>query len=95
MILGHGDGRWSDRDRAIAVALVRYEASLCSGCSLDVSQWGKGGDYPVVEKVCPGCAALESGRPETPKPGAKYMLGMPETVDLDDEVDVPAFITGG
>lgn len=93
MILGRGDGRWSDRDRAIAVALVRYEASLCSGCQMDVSIWGTSGDYGLVEKICPACEALETKRPKEPRPGAKYLLtvGAPDGGDVDDEVDVPDF----
>ena len=99
MVLGVGEGRWSDRDRVAAIALVKYEASLCTGCSQDVASWGTGKSLVVKETVCPGCAALDKHRAENskPEPGAKQYLVSDEMnpSEMDGDEELPVWLTSG
>lgn len=62
--------KWSNRDRAFALALTLYEADLCSGCGQPMSL--SAGDHPhdyQVERIrCMGCAEIEEDREGSRKP---------------------------
>ena len=72
-LIGTGQGRWTDKDRLIAVALHLYEKSRCSGCGGGVDEWDTEQDYVTQEHTCPKCAAQEKYRAEheSPEPGVK------------------------
>lgn len=98
VVLGIGEGRWSDRDRLAAIALVKYEASLCTGCSQDVASWGSARSFAVKETVCPGCAALDKYRADNskPEPGAKPYLVSDEVdvAEMDGDEELPSWLAG-
>lgn len=75
------DGKVTDVDRMMAMALTLYEDSLCAGCGLPHSKT-RGDDnvgrYEVRDDhVCHGCEPLEAARQDkhrTTFPGQKLYL---------------------
>lgn len=75
------DGKVTDVDRMIAVALTLYEDSLCAGCGLPHSKT-RGDDnvgrYELRDdQMCHGCEPLEAARRDknrTSFPGQKLYL---------------------
>ena len=62
--------KWSDKDRAFALALTAYEADLCGGCGQPMSR--SSGDHPhdydIRTTRCMGCAEIEEHRDSSKKP---------------------------
>ena len=71
---------WTDEDRAWAMALLEYEADLCSGCGQPRSESMAAEhefDYRPTALRCHGCAAVarESERyTEGPNPNTKGLM---------------------
>ena len=62
--------KWSQRDRAFALALTAYEADLCNGCGQPMSRTT--GEHPTDYEVhrinCMACAELEEHRDSKREP---------------------------
>jgi hypothetical protein len=61
--LGLGDGTWTERDRAKALALEEYRRSVCPQCGTRYDDWDHGGDdeedrYVAVLQKCVGCEVI-------------------------------------
>jgi hypothetical protein len=70
---------WSDDDQAWAIALLEYEADLCSGCGQPRSESMDAGhefDYHPTALRCHGCAAVaaESERFSGPTANTKGLM---------------------
>lgn len=57
------ESRWTEQDRAEALALTLYRASLCpGGCgqlvSESTSHWETGPEFDATSTTCRACAAL-------------------------------------
>lgn len=73
---------------------MKYEASLCSGCSSDVSSWGSGHRPEVGKSVCPGCAVLEQAREEKHPAGTKlYLIPAGVADEMDEDEELPPWLT--
>ncbi|MFB6643166.1 hypothetical protein ACFCYF_38750 [Streptomyces chartreusis] len=71
-----GDGRWTDLDRAKALAWRVWQHGLCPECRTREDDWdaAKGGDphaYVADTVRCRGCEAIEQERDQVPdgRPG--------------------------
>lgn len=56
-----GEPLWTDEDRAWAIALLEYEADLCSGCGQPRSETTEAANetkYTTTALRCHGCAAV-------------------------------------
>ncbi|WP_416520010.1 hypothetical protein [Streptomyces achromogenes] len=78
--LGLGDGRWTERDRAKALALEEYQRSVCLQCGTRYDDWDHGGDdeedrYTAVLQKCVGCEVIADKQQELADSGAP-MHGM-------------------
>jgi hypothetical protein len=70
---------WPDDDQAWAIALLEYEADLCSGCGQPRSESMDAGhefDYHPTALRCHGCAAVatESERFSGPTSNTKGLM---------------------
>lgn len=69
--------KWSQKDRALALALTLYEADLCQGCGqpMSLSSGEHPHDYEVRNTRCMACAEIEefqdSGKAKTLDSGTK------------------------
>lgn len=66
---GIGDGRWTERDRAKAIAYLDYQKSVCPQCGTRHEDWDHGGDdqedrYVAVLQKCVGCQAIADKQAE-------------------------------
>lgn len=62
--------KWSNKDRAFALALTLYEADLCQGCGQPMSlSTGKHAHTYQIERIeCEACAEIEDDREGSRKP---------------------------
>lgn len=69
--LGAGDGRWSETDRAKALAYEAYRASVCANCGTRAAEWdeAQGGDryaYVTTTVRCVGCELITAEQEQVP-----------------------------
>lgn len=69
--LGAGDGRWSELDRAKALAFSAFRRSVCDGCGTRPAEWDEehGGDrfaYVTTTVRCPGCELIAHEQDQVP-----------------------------
>ncbi|MET8585739.1 hypothetical protein ABZX39_33450 [Streptomyces collinus] len=67
--LGLGDGRWTERDRAKALALEEYQRTVCPQCGTRYDDWDHGGEneedaYVAVLQRCVGCQVIADKQAE-------------------------------
>lgn len=67
--LGIGDGTWSERDRAKALAYREYQRSVCPQCGTRYDDWDHGGEneedqYVAVLQKCVGCEVIADKQKE-------------------------------
>lgn len=80
-----GDGRWSESDRAKAIALRMEKALRCQRCGTADWEWDpkQGGDHEPYEATlhkCPGCYTLDiSSRDVKTGPGEMVQLSPANT----------------
>jgi hypothetical protein len=72
-----GDGRWSDLDRAKAIAWAQWQRSVCPDCRTRLQEWDRehGGDphaYVTDTLRCPGCELIEQERDHVPTDRSGY-----------------------
>ncbi|MFE3636102.1 TFIIB-type zinc ribbon-containing protein [Streptomyces sp. NPDC059168] len=72
-----GDGRWSDLDRAKALAWAEWQRSVCPECHTRLEEWDhkRGGDphaYVTDTLRCPGCELIEQERDHVPQDRSGY-----------------------
>lgn len=71
-------GRWSDRDRGLAEALIVHEASLCPGCGQPKHvAWDprSEGEFDVEKVTCQACAAKDQAAKKSgDKTAGEYLL---------------------
>lgn len=82
--LGVGDGRWTERDRAKALAYRDYQRTVCPQCGTRHDDWDHGGEgeedrYVAVLQKCVGCEVIadkqaEIGSDGEPPHGMKVSL---------------------
>lgn len=85
---GIGDGTWTDRDRAKALAYREYQRSVCPQCGTRESEWVDDHDmavdaYIAVSHKCLGCEeiALKQGEiPEGKEGAGMKVLLLPPSV---------------
>jgi hypothetical protein len=77
--------KWSDEDRAKAIAWMIYSAQVCGMCGTSEWEWDpdEGGSrfaYEPVEEICPGCEKKDWARDNQEKttPGGFITLRRPE-----------------
>ncbi|MFI7096838.1 hypothetical protein [Streptomyces lydicus] len=66
---GIGDGTWTSRDRAKALALREYQRSVCPQCGTRAEDWDDGtGDtedaYVAIRHRCIGCQVIADKQDE-------------------------------
>ncbi|MFE1452011.1 hypothetical protein [Streptomyces olivaceoviridis] len=66
---GIGDGRWTERDRAKAIAFLDYQKSVCPQCGTRWDDWDHGGEdeedrYVAVLQRCVGCQVIADKQAE-------------------------------
>ncbi|MEU1307826.1 hypothetical protein ABZ419_02865 [Streptomyces cinnamoneus] len=71
MFLGAGDGRWTDTDRAKALAYAAYRRSVCGGCGTRAAEWDEsaGGErfaYVTTTVRCVGCELISREQDQVP-----------------------------
>lgn len=69
--------RWTDTDRALAMAHSLNESLRCAGCGLFVDETHHADGFHEAETVtCDGCRALEEAQAEDekPEPGTKFYV---------------------
>ncbi|MFE0642808.1 hypothetical protein ACFW2Y_14515 [Streptomyces sp. NPDC058877] len=72
-----GDGRWTDLDRAKALAWWHWQRTLCPDCRTRTEEWdpAKGGHqhaYVTDTVRCPGCELIAQERDQVPEGRAGY-----------------------
>lgn len=72
-----GDGRWTQLDRAKALAWVEWQRATCTECRTRLAEWDpeRGGDrhaYVPDTVRCPGCELVEQERGQVPTDRAGY-----------------------
>ncbi|WP_071372486.1 hypothetical protein [Streptomyces sp. MUSC 14] len=72
-----GDGRWTDLDRAKALAWAQWQRSVCPQCHTRLQDWDPehGGDphaYVTDTLRCPGCELIEQERDHVPADRSGY-----------------------
>lgn len=75
--LGIGDGSWTPRDRAKALAYREYQRGVCPHCGTRAEEWdGDDEAYVAVASLCMGCEAIGYAQADIPadKHGAKVGL---------------------
>lgn len=82
--LGTGDGTWSARDRAKALAYREYQRSVCPHCGTRYDDWdhgaaGQDDAYVAVLQRCVGCQVIadkqsEAASSDTDPHGLKIAL---------------------
>ncbi|MFE2179049.1 hypothetical protein [Streptomyces sp. NPDC059455] len=86
-----GDGRWSELDRAKALAWAERQRAVCPECHTRLEEWDRkrGGDphaYVTDTLRCPGCELIEQERDHVPTDrsgyGVKIQL-LPRTLHRD------------
>lgn len=68
-----GEPLWTDEDREWALALLAYEADLCSGCGqsrAETTDEDNEFSYTAQALRCHGCAAVARGSEPFTAPGA-------------------------
>ena len=60
---GIGDGTWTARDRAKALAFLEYQRTVCPQCNTRYDDWDHGGDgeedaWAVTVQRCVGCQVI-------------------------------------
>ncbi|MFD3516333.1 hypothetical protein [Streptomyces sp. NPDC058657] len=74
--LGLGEGRWTARDRAKALAYADYQRTVCTQCGTRHEDWDHGGtddgddQYVAVAHRCVGCEVIADKQVELEKSGA-------------------------
>ena len=81
---GIGDGTWTARDRAKALAFLEYQRTVCPQCNTRYDDWDHGGEgeedaWAVTVQRCVGCQVIadkqaELGREDTDTHGVKVGL---------------------
>lgn len=70
-----GDGRWTPRDRAKALAFAEYQRTVCAQCGTRHEDWDHGGaddgddQYVAVAHRCVGCEVIADKQVELEKSG--------------------------
>ncbi|MEN8649120.1 hypothetical protein ABCR94_00330 [Streptomyces sp. 21So2-11] len=69
--MGAGEGRWSEADRAKALAYDAYRSSVCTNCGTRAAEWdeAQGGDrYAFVTTTvrCVGCELISAEQDQVP-----------------------------
>lgn len=69
--LGAGDGRWTETDRAKALAFAAYQRTVCDHCGTRLAEWDEehGGDrfaYITTTVRCPGCELIGHEQDQVP-----------------------------
>ncbi|WP_329131552.1 hypothetical protein OG552_10505 [Streptomyces sp. NBC_01476] len=75
--LGIGDGTWTQRDRAKALAYREYLTGVCPHCGTRPEEWeGDDEAYVAETSLCLGCEAIGYAQADIPqtKHGAKVGL---------------------
>ncbi|WP_407286423.1 hypothetical protein [Streptomyces sp. BP-8] len=72
-----GDGRWSELDRAKALAWAEWQRAVCPECHTRLEEWDRqrGGDphaYVTSTLRCPGCELIEQERDHVPTDRSGY-----------------------
>lgn len=72
-----GDGRWSELDRAKALAWAEWQRVVCPDCHTRLEEWDRerGGDphaYVTDTLRCPGCELIEQERDHVPQDRSGY-----------------------
>ncbi|WP_406354274.1 hypothetical protein [Streptomyces sp. NBC_00658] len=68
-----GDGRWSELDRAKALAWQARQRSLCPDCRTREAEWQDDRHAYVTDTVrCPGCELIAQERDRVPEGRAGY-----------------------
>lgn len=71
---GIGDGAWTVRDRAKALAYLAYQRSVCAQCKTRHDDWDHGGPgeedaYDVTVQRCTGCQVIADKEAELRREG--------------------------
>lgn len=66
---GIGDGRWTERDRAKAIAYLDYQKTVCPQCGTRWEDWDHGGHgeedaYVAISQECIGCQVIADKQKE-------------------------------
>ncbi|MEU6016966.1 hypothetical protein ABZ826_23825 [Streptomyces sp. NPDC047515] len=66
---GIGDGTWTPRDRAKALAYLEYQRTVCPQCNTRYDDWDHGGPgeedaYAVTVQRCVGCQVIADKQAE-------------------------------
>ncbi|MFF0741516.1 hypothetical protein ACFYVL_14065 [Streptomyces sp. NPDC004111] len=77
LFLGAGDGRWSEADRAKALAFEAYRRSVCDQCGTRAAEWDEeqGGDryaYVTTTVRCVGCELITAEQDQVPEGADGY-----------------------
>jgi len=93
--LGVGDGTWTERDRAKALAYETFLRSVCPQCGTRESEWldDENGDYQeayvAISHKCFGCEEIAAKQAEIPEgkagAGMKVLL-LPASVHAAQQV---------
>ncbi|GAA0642941.1 hypothetical protein GCM10009548_04340 [Streptomyces malaysiensis subsp. malaysiensis] len=72
-----GDGRWTELDRAKALAWAEWQRAMCPECHTRLEEWDakRGGDphaYVTDTLRCPGCELIEQERDHVPGDRSGY-----------------------
>ncbi|KIF66286.1 hypothetical protein HY68_36915 [Streptomyces sp. AcH 505] len=85
---GAGDGRWTARDRAKALAYQEYQRSVCPQCGTREADWDPdlGGDpyaYEASTHMCFGCeevARVQKEIPDGPASAGMKVVLLPASI---------------
>lgn len=87
-----GPPRWSDLDRAKALAHDRLERATCSGCGTRMEEhgpdWKADPQFTVKAEICPGCREIARGQEaaEGSEKGVRLSLIPLAEYDPDDDL---------
>jgi hypothetical protein len=78
---GIGDGTWTPRDRAKALAYLEYQRTVCPQCNTRYDDWDHGGPgeddaYAVTVQRCVGCQVIADKQAELGRDGDADNHGM-------------------
>ena len=68
-----GDGRWSELDRAKALAWAEWQRAVCPECHTRLEEWDRDRHAYVTDTLrCPGCELIEQERDHVPTDRSGY-----------------------
>lgn len=92
-----GPRRWSDLDRAKAVAMTRIDRATHADCGTRLDEhgpdWRSDPKFTVKASTCPGCVLIEQAREALPESAKGTMLRLIPIAEFDP--DDPDDLLGG